>query len=254
MKLRSVLQQGRGMRIPFRALVACVTLAGVLGAAEVAHAQNAAAATGFHKVLFLGNSITRNGPSPKVDWAGNWGMAASAPDKDYVHLVTHSLSSATGTPPEVMVQNIAEFERHYADYDVDGKMKEAFGFGADLVIVAIGENVPQLVTDEAKVKFKQGVMKVLNGLRAGRPFTLVVRSRFWANAAIDQILRQACQDAGGIYVDIGALGKDEANYARSERTFKHSGVAAHPGDKGMQAIADAILNAIRGQQERQAVK
>ena len=49
---------------------------------------------------------------------------------------------------------------------------------------------------------------------------------------------------GGVFVDISGLGKDESNYARSERSFAHGGVAAHPGDKGMQAIADALLKAI----------
>ena len=41
------------------------------------------------------------------------------------------------------------------------------------------------------------------------------------------------------------LGNDPANQARAERKFSHDGVAAHPGDKGMRALADAILNALR---------
>ena len=52
-------------------------------------------------------------------------------------------------------------------------------------------------------------------------------------------------------MDIGHLSKDESNYARAERDFKHKGVAAHPGDRGMQAIADAILEAIHGQKSPQ---
>ena len=45
-------------------------------------------------------------------------------------------------------------------------------------------------------------------------------------------------------MDISDLAKDESNYARSERKFTHKGVAAHPGDKGMRAIADAIIAAM----------
>jgi hypothetical protein len=58
------------------------------------------------------------------------------------------------------------------------------------------------------------------------------------------MLSQACQEVNGIFVDVGQLGKDESNYARSERQFKHAGVAGHPGDKGMKAIADAIVRMI----------
>ena len=42
------------------------------------------------RVLFVGNSITLHGPRPQIGWTNNWGMAASARDKDYVHLLdTH---------------------------------------------------------------------------------------------------------------------------------------------------------------------
>jgi lysophospholipase L1-like esterase len=204
-----------------------------------------AQAAEFQKVLFLGNSITLHGPSKKVDWTGNWGMAASALDKDYVHLVTKALVKKDGTAPETLVNNIATFERQYAAYDA-APLKEAAAFGADLIVVCIGENVPNLTTDEAKAQFKESVVKMLNGVRADRKPVIIVRSSFWANAAKDKALKQACAEVGGTFVDISALCKDEKNFARSERAFKHAGVANHPGDKGMQAIADAIVGAVKG--------
>jgi hypothetical protein len=73
---------------------------------------------------------------------------------------------------------------------------------------------------------------------------VVVRSCFWANAAKDEVLSQACKEAGGIFVDAGPLGQDAANQASSERSFTHDGVAGHPGDKGMKALADAIVQAV----------
>ncbi len=199
------------------------------------------------KILFLGNSITLHGPSKKVDWSGNWGMAASAQEKDYVHLVTQALSKKDGRAPETLVKNIATFEREYAAYDASAQLKDAAAFGADLIVLCIGENVPNLATDAAKGQFKDGVVKMLNSVQAGRKPVIVVRSSFWANAAKDGALKQACADVGGIFVDISALGKDEKNFARSERPFKHAGVANHPGDAGMRAIADAIATAVKAQ-------
>jgi hypothetical protein len=38
---------------------------------------------------------------------------------------------------------------------------------------------------------------------------------------------------------------DERNYARSERSYQHAGVASHPGDRGMAAIAEEIVKAVK---------
>ena len=233
---------------------AAALVLGTLIATVRADAPETAPATKFQKVLFLGNSITLHGPAPKIGWVGNWGMAASAPEKDFVHIVTRSLAKSSGAEPETMVKNIATFERQHANYDLKTNLKEAFEFRADLVIVAIGENVPQLKSEESKAQFADSLGELLQGLKASSRPTIVVRSCFWANQAKDQILKQACQDVDGIFVDIGPLGKDESNYARSERDFAHKGVAAHPGDNGMQAIADAILNAINSQAGKQTKK
>lgn len=196
------------------------------------------------KVLFLGNSITKHGPKSDIDWTGNWGMAASAEAKDYVHLVTAALAAKSGKAPEVLAKNVADFERTYASYDLATGMKEAIEFEADIVILAIGENVPGLKTPEDEATFEAGVTKLLSLLKGERQPKIVVRSGFWGNAPKDEALRRACAAVGGIYVDISGLGKVEANYARSERAFQHAGVAKHPGDRGMAAIAAAIVKAL----------
>ncbi len=206
--------------------------------------MQASAQTSYRKVLFLGNSITKHGPKADIDWSGNWGMAASTEANDYVHLVTKALTEKAGKDPEAMVKNIADFERAYAGYDVAAKLKDAVDFHADLIILAISENVRELKTAEDKTKFQASVTTLLQTLKGEHKTTILVRSCFWANAAKDEALQQACAAVGGIYVNIGSLSKDEANYARSERPFKHAGVANHPGDKGMAAIAAALVKAV----------
>jgi len=197
------------------------------------------------KILFLGNSITLHGPKKDIGWTGNWGMAASAADKDYVHLVTKALVKKDGTAPATMVRNIASFERQYGTYDISALVKETSAFNPDLIVVAIGENVPALKDAAGKTEFAAKTAALLKAIEGANHPLIVVRSCFWANGPKDEALKTACKDVGGIYLDIGALGKDQKNFARSEREFKHQGVANHPGDKGMQAIADAIIGAVR---------
>jgi hypothetical protein len=71
-----------------------------------------------------------------------------------------------------------------------------------------------------------------------------VRSEFWPDAVKDRLLKQACDDAGGVFVDLGKIAADPKNSARSERQIEHAGVAGHPGDKGMSAIADELWRAM----------
>jgi hypothetical protein len=201
--------------------------------------------TKVNKVLFLGNSITNHGPNAKIGWNCHWGMAASAKEKDFVHLILQAIAKVSEKQPESLISNIATFERKYETYDLDAGLKKEFAFKADLVIVAIGENVPNPATAEAKAALQTGVDKLLNKLKEHGNPVIVVRSSFWASAAKDAILEKACAKVGGIFVDNRALGKDEKNYARSERDFAHKGVAAHPGDQGMKAIADSILKALQ---------
>jgi hypothetical protein len=204
-------------------------------------AQESKVGSSYAKVLFLGNSITKHGPKADIDWTGNWGMAATSEANDYVHQVMAGLTKRQGTAPAMLVKNIADFERAHVGYDLDGKLAEAIAFKADLIILAIGENVPALKTDEAKAAFKGETMKLLQKLQGEHKPTILVRSCFWANTIKDQILQECCEAVGGIFVNISTLGKDEANYGRAERPYKHSGVAHHPGDKGMKAIAEAML-------------
>jgi len=195
------------------------------------------------RLLFVGNSITLHGPSEAVGWTGNWGMAASAAEKDYVHLVVDAVAKRRGSRPEFKVANVAEFERDFEKYDPAAKLKDQLAFEADTVIVAIGENVPALKTDEAKAKFKESTVRLLTLLK-GEGTTLYVRSCFWADVTKDALLKEACEKARGVFVDISALDKDKANFARAEREIAHAGVARHPGDKGMRAIADALIAAM----------
>jgi alpha-galactosidase len=197
------------------------------------------------KILFVGNSLTSHGPKADIDWHGNWGMAASSLDKDYVHVVTKALATKYGATPVIMVKNVADFERNHVGYDIAGKYADAAAFKADLVILCIGENVAALKTPEAQAKYQEQVTALLKTLKSNPKTAIIVRSSFWPSEATDSAMRKACEAVGGTFVDISALAKDERNYARSERPYKHAGVANHPGDRGMAAIAEEIMKAVK---------
>ncbi len=200
------------------------------------------------KLLVLGKQHHDARPAPGIGWTGDWGMAASSADKDFVHRLAAHIAEATGGQPKWMSRNIADFERGHPNYDIAAGMKDELAFQPDVVIVAIGENVPALGTDEAKAAYRDAFVRLLGVLKENSHPLIVVRSSFWPNAEKDEPMKQAAAQAGAIWVDVGALGRDPANAARSERKIEHDGVAGHPGDRGMQALADALWAAI----ERQA--
>lgn len=197
------------------------------------------------RILFLGNSITLHGPAPEIGWNGNWGMAASSPEHDYVHLLTAKLAGDSGQKPHTMVRNIANFERNYATFNVAEEFQNELQFKADIVIVAIGENVSEPQSDADKQQFATAFRKLLRSLSEQGTPNIIVRSSFWPNTTKDDIMRTVTREAGATFVDISEIGRNPDNAARAERAIAHKGVAAHPGDKGMQEIADALWNAIK---------
>ncbi len=197
------------------------------------------------KVLFLGNSITLHGPAPQIGWTGNWGMAASTRDKDYVHRLVADIARAAGGEPQVIVRNIADFERGLGAFNIPDTLKEELAFQPEVIILAIGENAASPKTDLARTEFATAFANLLAELKQHGQPTIFVRSQFWEDTEKDQLMKKASTDAGVIFIDISKLGSDPANFARAERQIDHAGVAGHPGDKGMQALADALWTALK---------
>ena len=59
---------------------------------------------------------------------------------------------------------------------------------------------------------------------------------------IDRIIKRAALDCKAELVELGDLGEDSA--MRADGLFEHKGVAMHPGDRGMAAIAKRIFSVI----------
>jgi formylglycine-generating enzyme required for sulfatase activity/lysophospholipase L1-like esterase len=197
------------------------------------------------RLLVLGNSVTQHGPLQSVSWEHNWGMAASAADKDFAHLLRGHLAKASGGAVELRVKNIAGFERTLARYDIAAELKEELAYGPTVIVVAVGRNAKEPGTPEEKNTYRTAFVQLLKALKEKSRAHMVVRSEFWAEPAKEAEVRQACEAAGVLYVDIGGPAGDAAHLGSAERKYEHAGVGGHPGDKGMQVIADRLWEGMR---------
>ena len=192
------------------------------------------------RVVFIGNSITLHGKAPQIGWTNEWGMAASAAEKDYVHLVTKGIERRAGRKAAVMVKNLYAFECDYRGYDFSD-IDDLVAFNPDYLVVAIGENVRDLTTEDDRLAYRVAFKKLLSRfVHDGRRPNAVVRGVFWANPAKDGQMSSAAADMSMAFVRTDFCNTE--TMAGTNR-FAHAGVAAHPGDVGMRRIADVILEA-----------
>ena len=68
------------------------------------------------KILVLGNSITRHGPCEPIGWHFDWGMAASAPEKDFVHRL-YDMLRENGRDSHMMIRQASHWERNFKNSD-----------------------------------------------------------------------------------------------------------------------------------------
>lgn len=66
------------------------------------------------RVLFVGNSITRHGPKPEAGWHNDWGMAATAREKDIAKLADILGHSSINTTRTYIVTTGAEHRQQMA--------------------------------------------------------------------------------------------------------------------------------------------
>ena len=197
---------------------------------------------GTHRVLFVGNSITRHGPKADIGWHGDWGMAASAEEKDYVHRTLRMLEERWGRV-DYCVLNVADWERGYWDDSILSRWQRAADFGADLVIVRVGENiwsVREHLNEKDLYPYLDRMIRFFCGdLKA----QVILTDLFWRKEQIDEVIHRLAEERGYALAQLGDLGDAEENMAYG--LFEHRGVAHHPGDLGMERIAKRIVDQIQ---------
>ena len=193
---------------------------------------------GGFRVLVYGNSIAIHAPKPDIGWTNNWGMAASAPEKDFAHLVVAGLEAKLGKKADFRIRNIAALERNFTtNIATVAEIASDARWTPDYVVIAVGENVPVIDASNA-ADYTKFLADMARPFAAGGA-KIVLRSPFWMNAAKAECTASAAAEVGAVYVDAGPLGFGNENKATG--LFSHKGVANHPGDLGMKRLAELVL-------------
>lgn len=189
------------------------------------------------KILFLGNSMTRHGKAEELGWFGDYGMAASCEQNDYVHRLVKKVEN-TGKTVSYCTANLSEFERTRDVTLLNARYKKAREFDADIVIVRLGENAR--LTEDLEA-FERCYIEMIEYFAAKASKT-VLTDLFWEYAPFDGFVEKLCKTRGYAFASIHDLG--ERDDMKAAGKFAHLGVAAHPGDNGMAQIAARIFSVL----------
>lgn len=198
------------------------------------------------KILFIGNSLTIH---PIADyWWGEWGMAASERDKDYVHVVVNCFSEYVDT--SYVACNFASWETMGHDRaETLPLLDSMISRDDDLIVIQLGENVRDTAT------LKKDYVELFDYCKSKSPNAeIIVVDNFWTSFSVENAKDKACAESAIQQVDLNDLQgiKDYQCGLETEvsgnngdiHKVEHEGVASHPGDKGMEEIGQRILNAI----------
>jgi hypothetical protein len=189
------------------------------------------------KVAILGNSISLHGIVEGL-WDHESGMAASDFEHDYVHVLLNKISIEKQCGIEYIIINIADFERSFEQFD-NNRLETVKGFEPEIIIFQIGENVStELLRTEGDLFVSNyvGMIAYCAGKEA------IVCLPFWPVKEKLNLITEVALRSGSYLVDLSHLGSgiDSLNLAKSENKYKHAGVAIHPGDYGMNRIAEIL--------------
>lgn len=196
------------------------------------------------KVVCLGNSITKHGYLPDVEWYSDWGMAASCEENDYCHVLQKRLREYNGESC-VIPYNIAHFERN-PDCDINSLLGNVCE-GADVIVIRIGDNVNNAGF------FAANLQRLIDKCKEYTPHILV-SGCFWQKGEVEKTLMNGAANNGLRFIPLSWIGEIRNAYPhKGDTIFNTDGkpytitkdfILTHPNDEGMKAIADAIFNAI----------
>ena len=195
------------------------------------------------KVMLFGNSILKHGPNAGLGWSGNWGMAASSEDKDYVHrLMNYYVQNKYGTL-DFSLYGIATFEQAIVavdNYDYTSILAPVAtavaSYLPNIVDLQLGENVS--ASGLTATQYANALEQLVQTIQTASPgVKIMLCTPFWGGTIKLQGLQSVATEYNLPISDLSTLNTDEN---KATGLFANSGVAAHPGDTGMEHIAGLI--------------
>lgn len=210
--------------------------------------QNAADITAFDqnkkgpRVLFVGNSITLHGPKESIGWSGNWGMAASARDKDYVHQLQAKIVAAQPEAQCCLLQVAASFERSFfkPEWNCEEHFQWAQKFRPDIIVLFFGANVPQeydaSTMDPPPARtFGEALESMVRYINADNHALVVFSQGYYDRPKLEAEKAAVCEKLNGVIASM----EDIRNNPESRGRYNH------PSDLGMSLIAQRFWEHIQ---------
>ncbi len=192
------------------------------------------------KILIMENSITYHGKKTEIGWNGNWGMAASKAENDYVHILYEN-SKKICTEVQFCVVQISSLEIDFCNESLFKEFEIIKNYVPDIAILRFGENIKADRYDP--VELEKSYESFIRNYLLCNNSNLIFTTCFWKNKFVDDLIRKYCSICGGNLVELGDLGDDD--FMKALGLFEHSGVANHPGDIGMKMIAERIYQIVK---------
>lgn len=205
----------------------------------------------YNKVLLLGNSILL-GFSTDGSHGAPFGCTASDSKHDWAYLLKEKLKVKS---PSVTVKKLhdAKFEQAESDAASEGYISNEFAAAEknnDLVIVQIGDNVN---TELRRQTFKNNFSKLIRAIRTNNPAAdIVVAGAWFNNANIEGWLQSQSKPLNYTFVPLSDLSTssnmatvgDTVTFDDGVQMQVYEAIRTHPGNKGMEAIANRIYDSL----------
>jgi len=191
------------------------------------------------RVLFMGNSITLHNPKPSIGWTNRCGMAASAAERDYVHLVMAEVLKRDPQARFAIAQVSGTIEHSFtnADWSAAARFQEARAFRPDVIVAFFGANVPRAYDDAPATfprRFGTAVGEALDYVDPERKSTVLLSEGYYIRPVLDEEKKLLARRRKAKWVEIDDI----------RRRADTHGLHNHPNDLGMKLIAERFAKAL----------